>query len=143
MDSLVELANEKLAIFAKRYTLCRVGEGARDALDLQVLDTEGEGGVRGTRSLSGGETFLVSLALALALGRLVSRTSHLRTLFIDEGFGSLDSESILPVLAALATVATGDVQIGLISHVPEIAEGVSARVEVKKQGGVSRLLVTA
>ncbi|MSQ04113.1 MAG: hypothetical protein EXR71_19860 [Myxococcales bacterium] len=141
MDSLVELANEKLAIFAKRYTLCRMGEDARDALELQVLDTEGEGGARGTRSLSGGETFLVSLALALALGRLVSRTTHLRTLFIDEGFGSLDSDCILPVLAALATVASDDVQIGLISHVPEIADAVSARVEVRKQGGISRLAV--
>lgn len=81
------------------------------------------------------------LALALALGRLSKRSLHLRTLFVDEGFGSLDADSVDPVIDALRSLADGGVQVGLISHVRGIAERLPARVEVVKSGQTSSIRV--
>jgi exonuclease SbcC len=139
IDALVELANQQLAVFARRYTLQRHEDAD---MDLQVCDEESGDEVRGTESLSGGETFLVSLALALALGRLSSRSVNVQTLFIDEGFGALDSESVEPVIDALRKISAGGTQIGVISHVPVIAERVDALVTVQKQSETSHLRIT-
>lgn len=139
IDALVELANQQLAVFARRYTLQRHADAD---MDLQVCDEESGDEVRGTESLSGGETFLVSLALALALGRLSSRSVNVQTLFIDEGFGALDSESVEPVIDALRKISAGGTQIGVISHVPVIAERVDALVTVHKQSETSQLRIS-
>ncbi len=139
VDALVELANDQLAVFARRYTLQRHPESD---MDLRVCDEESGDELRGTESLSGGETFLVSLALALALGRLSSRSVNVQTLFIDEGFGSLDSETVEPVVDALRKISAGGTQIGVISHVPVIAERVDAIVTVQKQSETSTLRVS-
>ena len=138
VDALVELANEQLKYFAGRYSLQRhPGSG----MDLRVCD-EGSGDeIRGTDSLSGGETFLVSLALALALGRLSSRSVNVQTLFIDEGFGSLDVDTVEPVVEALRRIAANGTQIGLISHVPVIAERVDVQVQVVKQNETSGIRI--
>lgn len=133
--NLVELANEQLALFAPRYTL---HQHPSEGLELLVCDQDG-GELRGTESLSGGETFLVSLALALALGRISARSVNVQTLFIDEGFGTLDSESVEPVVDALRLISARGTQIGVISHVPVVAEKVDARVMVIKTSETSRL----
>lgn len=138
MQALAELANAQLQRFAARYELRHLPE---HPLELLVLDHDAGGELRATSSLSGGETFLVSLALALALGRLSSRSVELHTLFVDEGFGSLDADSVDPVVDALRTLAEGGVQVGLISHVRGIAERLPARVEVVKRGTLSELKV--
>jgi exonuclease SbcC len=138
MQALAELANDQLKRFAVRYELRHLPE---HPLELLVVDHDAGGEMRATSSLSGGETFLVSLALALALGRLSSRSLHLRTLFVDEGFGSLDSDSVDPVVDALRTLAEGGVQVGLISHVRGIADRLPARVEVLRRGATSELRV--
>ena len=100
------------------------------------------GEVRTTTALSGGETFVVSLALALGLASLASRRMRLGTLFVDEGFGSLDAASLEVVLGALDALEATGRQIGIVSHVPELEERFAARVEVRPEGhGKSRVVV--
>jgi exonuclease SbcC len=98
---------------------------------------------RSVRTLSGGETFLASLALALALSERLPELSgrggalSLESLFLDEGFGSLDAESLSVAIEGLELLATGSRMIGVISHVPEVAERLPERIEVVKTGGAS------
>ncbi|PLL90890.1 exonuclease subunit SbcC, partial [Klebsiella michiganensis] len=98
LDNLVWLANHQLNRLHGRYLLQRK---ASDALELEVVDTWQADAVRDTRTLSGGESFLVSLALALALSDLVSHKTRIDSLFLDEGFGTLDSETLDTALDAL------------------------------------------
>jgi exonuclease SbcC len=91
LDHMVQLANDHLHALTPRYRLAR---GTASDLTLHIIDSDMDDEVRGTRSLSGGERFLVSLALALALSGLEGRSSFVDTLFIDEGFGSLDAETL-------------------------------------------------
>ncbi|HQV34274.1 MAG TPA: SbcC/MukB-like Walker B domain-containing protein, partial [Calditrichia bacterium] len=88
--------------------------------------------VRSTNSLSGGESFLVSLALALGLSDLASRRHAIETLFIDEGFGTLDSEALDAALSALENLQASGKMIGIISHVPALKERLSTRIQVQK-----------
>ena len=90
--------------------------------------------VRGVHGLSGGETFLVSLALALALASIAARRVPVGSLFVDEGFGGLDGESLEVALAALDALQASGRQVGVISHVPAIAERFAARIEVRPCG---------
>lgn len=108
---LLSYANEELDKFTKRYTLKKQNDSS---LEIMVLD--GELGERYASSLSGGETFMVSLALALGLSSISSGSVTLKNIFIDEGFGSLDSETQKTVVAALNTLRTQGKRIGLISH---------------------------
>jgi exonuclease SbcC len=91
--------------------------------------------VRGVASLSGGESFLVSMALALGLSSLSSRTAAVGSLFVDEGFGSLDPDTLEVALAALDSLQASGRKVGLISHVPGLAERIGARVQVVPLGG--------
>jgi exonuclease SbcC len=88
------------------------------------------------RTLSGGETFLASLALALALAEQVARTgqgaAHLESLFLDEGFGTLDADTLDVVAAAMEDLGAGGRMVGLVSHVPELAERVPVRFDVRR-----------
>ena len=139
LEALLHHANAHLDELAPRYRLMRV---PRYDLDLQVVDRDMGDEVRGVSSLSGGEGFLVSLALALGLASLSSETTQVETLFIDEGFGTLDPETLEVALATLDALQATGRQVGIISHVSGLAERIGVQVRVVKQGaGRSRLVV--
>ncbi|WP_281549959.1 exonuclease subunit SbcC [Kluyvera cryocrescens] len=133
LDNLVWLANEQLSRLHGRYLLQRK---ASDALELEVVDTWQADAVRDTRTLSGGESFLVSLALALALSDLVSHKTRIDSLFLDEGFGTLDSETLDTALDALDTLNASGKIIGVISHVEAMKERIPVQIKVKKINGL-------
>ncbi|MGM0577624.1 MAG: AAA family ATPase [Myxococcota bacterium] len=132
LRALLDHANRQLDDLAPRYRLQQV---PGHDLELQVLDREMGDEVRSIHSLSGGETFLVSLALALGLASLASTDTPVESLFIDEGFGTLDRETLEVALAALDALQAGGRQVGVISHVEGLAEHIGARIHVDKRGG--------
>lgn len=139
LDGLVAYANEHLRDLAPRYRLMRV---PGHDMELQVIDGDMGDEVRGTNSLSGGETFLVSLALALALSSLAARDVRIDTLFVDEGFGSLDPATLDVAIAALESLQATGRQVGVISHVRALADKIGMQVRVQRLGaGRSRLVV--
>ncbi|QDF02542.1 AAA family ATPase [Myxococcus xanthus] len=139
LDALLLHANAHLRELARRYRLMRV---PGHDLDLQIVDGDMGDEVRSVASLSGGESFLVSLALALGLASLSSETTQVETLFIDEGFGTLDPETLEVALATLDALQATGRQVGIISHVSGMAERIGVQVRVVKQGGGrSRLVV--
>ena len=99
--------------------------------------------VRSVHSLSGGESFLVSLALALGLASLSSNKTQVESLFIDEGFGSLDPETLDIAIASLDTLQALGRKVGVISHVPIVIGCIGAKVVVEKQGGGRSSVVIA
>ncbi|MUZ65283.1 AAA family ATPase [Agrobacterium vitis] len=131
LDHMVQLANEHLLALTPRYRLAR---GAAYDLALHIIDRDMGDEVRGTRSLSGGERFLVSLALALALSGLEGRSSFVDTLFIDEGFGSLDAETLDLAVDALETLQGRGQKVGVITHVGAMIERIAVQVRVEKRG---------
>ncbi|MFK3660922.1 exonuclease subunit SbcC [Scandinavium sp. NPDC088450] len=133
LDNLVWLANEQLNRLHGRYLLKRK---ASEALELEVMDTWQADAVRDTRTLSGGESFLVSLALALALSDLVSHKTRIDSLFLDEGFGTLDSETLDTALDALDALNASGKVIGVISHVEAMKERIPVQIRVKKINGL-------
>lgn len=133
LDNLVWLANHQLTRLHGRYLLQRK---ASDALELEVVDTWQADAVRDTRTLSGGESFLVSLALALALSDLVSHKTRIDSLFLDEGFGTLDSETLDAALDALDALNASGKTIGVISHVEAMKERIPVQIKVKKSMGL-------
>ncbi len=133
LDNLVWLANQQLTRLHGRYLLQRK---ASDALELEVVDTWQADAVRDTRTLSGGESFLVSLALALALSDLVSHKTQIDSLFLDEGFGTLDSETLDTALDALDALNASGKTIGVISHVEAMKERIPVQIKVKKINGL-------
>jgi exonuclease SbcC len=132
LDHLVQLANDHLAALSSRYRLAR---GPDSDLTLHVVDRDMGGEIRATRSLSGGERFLVSLSLALALSGLEGRTSFVDTLFIDEGFGSLDAETLDIAVDALETLQGRGQKVGVITHVAAMIDRIAVQVRVEKRGG--------
>ncbi|MEO1291973.1 MAG: AAA family ATPase [Pseudomonadota bacterium] len=135
---LVHLANAKLREFSPRYALrCADAPADRnDDLALTVQDRDMGDEERGVHNLSGGERFLVSLALSLGLASLSSdRGVRVETLFIDEGFGALDPESLGLAVAALENLQAGGRQIGVISHVEEMKERIAVQIVVTPTGG--------
>jgi len=133
LDNLVWLANQQLTRLHGRYLLQRK---VSDALELEVVDTWQADAVRDTRTLSGGESFLVSLALALALSDLVSHKTQIDSLFLDEGFGTLDSETLDTALDALDALNASGKTIGVISHVEAMKERIPVQIKVKKINGL-------
>ncbi|HYL31524.1 MAG TPA: AAA family ATPase [Stellaceae bacterium] len=131
LDHMVQLANDHLHALTPRYRLAR---GATSDLTLHIIDRDMGDEVRGTRSLSGGERFLVSLALALALSGLEGRSSFVDTLFIDEGFGSLDAETLDLAVDALETLQGRGQKVGVITHVAAMIERIAVQVRVEKRG---------
>jgi exonuclease SbcC len=140
LDHLLHLANRHLARLHGRYLLRRKVTGE---LELNIVDAWQGDTTRDTRTLSGGEGFLVSLALALALSDLVSNKTSIDSLFLDEGFGSLDGDTLEVALTALDSLNAGGKMIGVISHVEAMKERIPAQIRVEKGGGVghSRLVV--
>ncbi len=138
LDLLVHHANVQLRQLVRRYRLKRGGS----MLGLLVMDTEMGDELRSVHSLSGGETFLVSLALALGLASMASSTLKIESLFIDEGFGSLDPESLQLAMDALDGLQAQGRKVAVISHVQEMHERIPVQIQVKRQGnGLSTLEV--
>lgn len=131
-EYLLELANTHLADLHRRYELQRAPGGE---LALQVIDHDMADEVRGVHSLSGGERFLVSLALALGLASMSSnRGLKVESLFIDEGFGSLDSSSLAMAISTLERLQATGRRIGVISHVDELKERIAVKIDVSREG---------
>jgi exonuclease SbcC len=132
-NQLIRLANRHLADLHPRYELQRAPGGD---LVLQVIDHNMADEVRGVHNLSGGERFLVSLALALGLAGMSSnRGIKVESLFIDEGFGSLDGSSLAMAVSALEELQATGRRVGVISHVDELKERIAVKVEVMPVGG--------
>ncbi|WP_159917489.1 AAA family ATPase [Pantoea sp. 18069] len=140
LDHLLNLANRHLLRLHGRYLLVRKPTGA---LELDIVDSWQGDVARDTRTLSGGESFLVSLALALALSDLVSRKTSIDSLFLDEGFGTLDADTLEVALTALDALNASGKMIGIISHVDALKQRIPAQIRVEKGGGVgySRLVI--
>ncbi|WP_308596651.1 AAA family ATPase [uncultured Parabacteroides sp.] len=130
LDILLNYANVQLRELTRRYRLERVP----DTLALQVIDRDMCDEVRTVHSLSGGESFLVSLALALGLSSLSSNRMRVESLFIDEGFGSLDADTLRVAMDALESLRTQGRKIGVISHVQEMTERIPVRIQVSREG---------
>jgi len=134
---LTELANRHLLRLSDRYLILKSPE--KD-LDLQIIDGYQADVVRPMSTLSGGESFLVSLALALGLSDLASRKVQINSLFIDEGFGTLDAETLDVAITALENLQANGKSIGIISHVEALKERIGTQIQVVKlPGGSSKI----
>ena len=136
-EFLLKIANRKLEGMHDRYLLCRVEDSP---LELNVIDNYQAALRRSTKNLSGGETFLVSLALALGLAQMASQNVRLDSLFLDEGFGTLDEDALETALETLANLRQDGKMIGIISHVAELKERIPTQIEITPiRGGVSKI----
>ena len=137
LDDITDAATQRLKLMSKgryhlRRTMDRARKNAAGGLELEVFDTY-TGVERPVTTLSGGETFLASLSLALGLADVVQAYSggiNLDTTFVDEGFGTLDPEALDFAMRALTDLQQGGRLVGIISHVPELRERMDARLEV-------------
>ncbi|MCU4675107.1 hypothetical protein N7931_05620 [Catenovulum sp. 2E275] len=133
LEQLVYLANNQLNRLHSRYQLNRK---ASENLELEVVDTWQADTVRDTKTLSGGESFLVSLALALGLSDLVSHKTSIDSLFLDEGFGTLDADTLDTALNALDMLNASGKMIGVISHINALKERIPVQIKVIKSNGL-------
>jgi exonuclease SbcC len=127
---MVKHANKQLKKMTDRYVLVCAAD---QALELNVIDSYQAGEIRSTKNLSGGESFIVSLSLALGLSQMSSRNVRVDSLFLDEGFGTLDDEALDTALETLANLQQDGKLIGVISHVPAIRERISTQIQVVPQ----------
>ncbi|NUF37117.1 SbcC/MukB-like Walker B domain-containing protein [Acinetobacter lactucae] len=130
LDILVEHANQQLAMLSQRYTLKRLEQ----SLSLAIIDHDMDGETRSVASLSGGESFLTALALSLAIANMASGSMKIESLFIDEGFGTLDASSLHMVMNALDQLQNQGRQVILISHIQEMHERIPVQIQVKPLG---------
>ena len=138
LDVLLGYANRHLHALSRRYRLQRIA----DTLALLVVDQDMGDEQRSVHSLSGGESFLVSLALALGLASLSSNRVRVESLFIDEGFGSLDADTLRVAMDALDSLQSQGRKVGVISHVQEMTERIAVKIWVQRtNGGQSRLQI--
>jgi exonuclease SbcC len=135
LDVLLGYANAHLNHLSRRYQLERIQNNAAPSLALLVRDQDMGGEMRSVHSLSGGESFLVSLALALGLASLSSNRVRVESLFIDEGFGSLDADTLRVAMDALDGLQAMGRKVGVISHVQEMTERISAKILVQPSAG--------
>ena len=137
-EVMISHANRQLRKMSDRYILLR---DPKEPLALLVIDNYQAGEIRSTRNLSGGESFLVSLALALGLSAMASHNVRVDSLFLDEGFGALDEEALDVALQTLAELQQDGKLIGVISHVPMLKDRIDLRIQVLPgPGGCSRLV---
>lgn len=130
--TVVRHANRQLREMTDRYLLA---VDPSRPLELDVIDSYQAGEARSTKNLSGGEMFLVSLALALGLSQMASDNVRVDSLFLDEGFGTLDEETLETVLETLAALRRAGKVIGVISHIPALKDRLDTRIEVVPAGG--------
>jgi exonuclease SbcC len=142
LERLTVLANRHLKQLNPRYSIRRATGDEADDLELMIIDHYQADAPRPMQSLSGGESFLASLALALGLSELASGNTRIDSLFIDEGFGSLDGDTLETAMSALERLQSSGKTIGVISHVPAMQERIPAQIKVTKgAGGCSRITV--
>ena len=135
LQKLAQLANRHLQQLHGRYL---IHKQSGDTLELDIVDKYQADNRRSMNTLSGGESFLVSLALALGLSDLAGRNANIRSLFIDEGFETLDDQALDTAITTLENLQSSGKTIGVISLVKELKERISTQVRlVKKGGGVS------
>ena len=137
---LIEHANVEIRKFNSRYELMQV----KNSLGIRIIDHDRADDIRDTTSLSGGETFIVSLGLALGLSALSSRNISFENLFIDEGFGTLDPETLATVIDSLAMLQSSQgKKVGVISHTDTMSERITTQIRIIKNGnsGSSRIEV--
>ena len=137
LDILTRHANRHLRRLSDRYQICLDDS---EALNLQIEDLHQAGARRPMASLSGGESFLASLALALGLSELAGRNVRIDSLFIDEGFGTLDSETLEIAIAALDSLRQNGKTVGVISHVPLLKERIGTQIQIVKQSGGTSIM---
>ncbi|CAB1210045.1 AAA family ATPase [Acinetobacter bouvetii] len=130
LDILIEHANQQLAMLSQRYTLKRL----ENSLSLAIIDHDMDGETRSVASLSGGESFLTALALSLAIANMASGSMKIESLFIDEGFGTLDASSLHMVMNALDQLQNQGRKVVLISHIQEMHERIPVQIQVKPLG---------
>lgn len=133
LEKLTQLANLHLQQLNPRYCIQKTAH--QNTLELEVMDTYQANHRRSIKTLSGGEKFLISLALALGLAELAGKNTYIESLFIDEGFGTLDSNTLDVAISALETLQIGGKLIGIISHVDALKERIATQVQVIKSGG--------
>ena len=139
LDQLIALANRHLHYLTKRYILKRA-EQEKQLLEIEIVDTFQGNMVRSVHTLSGGESFIVSLALALGLSELASQKIRIDSLFLDEGFGTLDTQSLETALDALNRLQGKGKMIGGISHVEALKERIPLQINIVPKGdGTSRV----
>ncbi len=131
-ELMVAHANRQLEKMTDRYLLIR---DAQKPLELNVVDTYQAGEIRSTRNLSGGESFIVSLSLALGLSKMASRKVRVDSLFLDEGFGTLDEEALESALETLSGLQQDGKLIGIISHVSALKERISTQINITPVSG--------
>ena len=131
LSFLIEHANAEIRKFNSRYELLQVNH----SLGIRVIDHDRADDVRDITSLSGGETFIVSLGLALGLSSLSSRNISFENLFIDEGFGSLDADTLSVVIDSLAMLQSKQgKKVGVISHTNTMSERITTQIRIVKNG---------
>ncbi|WP_320121049.1 AAA family ATPase [uncultured Sphaerochaeta sp.] len=131
-ELMVAHANRQLEKMTDRYLLIR---DESQPLELNVVDNYQAGEIRSTKNLSGGESFIVSLTLALGLSQMASKKVRVDSLFLDEGFGSLDEETLETALEALSALQQDGKLIGIISHVPALKERISTQISITPLSG--------
>ncbi|MFA5347773.1 MAG: SbcC/MukB-like Walker B domain-containing protein, partial [Methanoregula sp.] len=137
-EILISHANQHLQKMSDRYLLIR---DHLASMDLNVIDNYQAGEIRSTKNLSGGESFLVSLALALGLSSMASHKVRIDSFFLDEGFGSLDDDALDTALATLSGLQQEGKLTGIISHVAAIKDRIATQIIIEKgTGGRSRLM---
>jgi len=129
---MVGHANRQLQKMTDRYLLIR---DDRRPLELNVVDSYQAGEIRSTKNLSGGESFIVSLSLALGLSHMASKNVRVDSLFLDEGFGTLDEDALDTALETLAGLQEDGKLIGVISHVSTLKERISTQIQVSPHTG--------
>ncbi|WP_163121202.1 AAA family ATPase [Acinetobacter portensis] len=130
LDILLEYANQQLAMLSQRYTLKRLD----NSLSLAIVDHDMDGETRSVSSLSGGESFLTALALSLAIASMASGSMKIESLFIDEGFGTLDASSLHMVMNALDQLQSQGRKVVLISHIQDMHERIPVQIQVQPVG---------
>jgi exonuclease SbcC len=134
---MVSHANIQLEKMSDRYLLTR---DKNEPLDLNVIDNYQAGEIRSTKNLSGGESFIVSLSLALGLSKMASRKVRVDSLFLDEGFGTLDDDALDTALETLASLKEEGKIIGVISHVSALKDRIPAQIQINPlSGGKSKI----
>ncbi len=131
-ELMVSHANRQLEKMTDRYLLIR---DEQQPLELNVVDNYQAGEIRSTKNLSGGESFIVSLTLALGLSKMASRKVRVDSLFLDEGFGTLDEEALETALETLSGLQQDSKLIGIISHVSALKERISTQINITPVSG--------
>lgn len=141
-EVLLKYANDNLKKMSDRYILMRDERNPSKPLEISVIDNYQAGDIRPVSNLSGGESFVVSMALALGLSEMSSNKTRIDSLFIDEGFASLDEEYLESALQTLSSLGNRESKlVGVISHVGALKERIDTQIEVRKLWGGKSTLV--